>query len=410
MRMVSGALVGMYAARYLGPSGYGALNLVITICALAMTVGRMGIDSVMVRELTHANSEEGKIRLLSAGFWLMNIVGVGIYAIGAVVAFFLSDRTQFFGLLIYGLALFTQGSMVIDYYSQHKSAVKTVVQIKVVCLALSSVATVVAVVCSAAPLFFYVIPLVEKIVLSFALGFHKRHFGLPSRYSVAAWEDMLALARAAKMMLATTIFQSLYSRLDHLVIAALLSTESLGLYAVAVRFYEAFSSLPYLIATSLLPNMLRWKKAGDQEYYSRLRKLMGAFFWGCLAISAVTSCAFFVLLPKFMGDEYSASVWPLSIMCCAVPFLAVGTVGIRHQIVVGLDSKIAKRSISSSILSLCIGFPLIQFFGINGAAISLFVTTVLINVAFDFLDTDLVGLARIKLSAMSPFFYFNERL
>lgn len=405
MRMISGALVGMYAARYLGPSGYGSLSLVITICALAMTVGRMGIDSVMVRELTNAGTHEEKLKILSSGFWLTNIVGGILYAGGAVIALFVSDKSQLLGLLVYGLALFTQGSLVIDYYAQHRSAVKTVVQIKVACLALSSAVTVAAVMLSADPLYFYVIPLAEKVLLATALGVHQKYFRLPSRYPFAAWSDMQALAGAAKMMWVTTIFQSLYSRIDHLVIAALLSTESLGLYAVAVRFYEAFSSLPYLIASSLLPNMLRWKSSSDKEYYSKLRTLMSAFFWGCLVISVLSSGAFFVLLPKFMGDKYLASVWPLSIMCCAVPFLAVGTMGIRHQIVVGLDSKIAKRSISSSLMSLCIGVPLIHYFGINGAAVSLLITTISINVAFDFFDSELLGLGKIKLSVMAPFFF-----
>jgi len=49
--MVTGLLVGIWVARYLGPVQFGVFNYAIAFASIFGTVAKLGLDGIVVRDL-----------------------------------------------------------------------------------------------------------------------------------------------------------------------------------------------------------------------------------------------------------------------------------------------------------------------------------------------------------------------
>ena len=90
LRIFTGLFVGVYVARYLGPEQFGIYSYATAFVALFGAIARLGLDSIMVRELINYPQERNVY--LGTGFWL-KLVGsfttLGLLAIA--VQFFSND-------------------------------------------------------------------------------------------------------------------------------------------------------------------------------------------------------------------------------------------------------------------------------------------------------------------------------
>mgnify|MGYP003488046590 CR=1 FL=1 len=53
LRILAGLFVGIYVARYLGPEQFGAYSYALAFVALFSALGRVGLDSILVRDLVN---------------------------------------------------------------------------------------------------------------------------------------------------------------------------------------------------------------------------------------------------------------------------------------------------------------------------------------------------------------------
>ena len=59
-RMGTGVVVSAYVARYLGPSGFGLINLGVALFTLFTAVAQFGMNSLVVRDLVAARPGSGR--------------------------------------------------------------------------------------------------------------------------------------------------------------------------------------------------------------------------------------------------------------------------------------------------------------------------------------------------------------
>src|SRR5450830_1044799 len=68
LRMLSGLLVGIWVARYLGPKQFGLFSYAVAFVSIFGTVAKLGLDSIMVRDLV--NHPQKRDVYLGTAFWL----------------------------------------------------------------------------------------------------------------------------------------------------------------------------------------------------------------------------------------------------------------------------------------------------------------------------------------------------
>jgi len=114
--MVVAATVGVWVARYLGPSDYGTLSFGTSIVAISASFAVLGLEKVVVRQLLAGPGAEGEI--LGSALVLRVISGcvAGVGAIAAAVWLLAHDSQTRWVVAIASLSLLPQAVQVAEYW------------------------------------------------------------------------------------------------------------------------------------------------------------------------------------------------------------------------------------------------------------------------------------------------------
>ena len=138
LRMVAGLLVGIWVARHLGPAQFGVFSYVIAFTALFGSLAKLGLDSIVVRDLVREPTLRDSY--LGTAFWL-KLVGAlfMLGTIGIVVKLTSSDAITKLYIFIIASGTIFQSFEVVDFYFQSKVLSKFVSICKLIQLLISSI-------------------------------------------------------------------------------------------------------------------------------------------------------------------------------------------------------------------------------------------------------------------------------
>ena len=68
LRLVSGLFIGVWVARYLGPEKYGLLSYALAFFALSGVIASLGLDDIVIRDLTRYREKENNITMCFISF------------------------------------------------------------------------------------------------------------------------------------------------------------------------------------------------------------------------------------------------------------------------------------------------------------------------------------------------------
>jgi O-antigen/teichoic acid export membrane protein len=156
-------------------------------------------------------------------------------------------------------------------------------------------------------------------------------------------------------------------RMDQWIVGAVAGSRELGLYAVAVAWFEGLFLLPMAIASVARPDLVR---AGPEEAgrvtagLFRSTLIVTGLFAAILAVAAPLLCT------GVFGDDFSGAVEPLRL-------LAAGALGVSAAKLIGIALIAQRRPLLESasmglgfVVAITLYLVLIPEYGANGAAVA----------------------------------------
>ena len=117
LKILSAIFVNIYVARFLVPEQFGVISYAIAIISIFMVISRLGMDSILVRDIT-LNPLQKKA-LLSTSFALLLITSVfSIIFISILINFIENDYDVKVFIWIISSGIIFQSLLVIDYNFQ----------------------------------------------------------------------------------------------------------------------------------------------------------------------------------------------------------------------------------------------------------------------------------------------------
>ena len=113
-------VVGMLTARYLGPSNYGLLSYASSIVAFVVPIMNLGLNNILVQEVTNNPDEEGRIFGTSL---ILSVVSAFACIFGVSTYTFLVDAnepTTNWVVILYSVLLIFQALELMQYWFQAK--------------------------------------------------------------------------------------------------------------------------------------------------------------------------------------------------------------------------------------------------------------------------------------------------
>src|SRR5262245_28757391 len=115
LRLLVGLAVGVYVARFLGPSRYGIYSYAVAFTAIFGAFAKLGLDSIVVRNLVERPDLRAEI--LGTALQLRLVAGLAAFAlILLVLPWTDNDATTSFYVAVVGAGIILQAFDIVDAY------------------------------------------------------------------------------------------------------------------------------------------------------------------------------------------------------------------------------------------------------------------------------------------------------
>jgi polysaccharide transporter, PST family len=412
IRMFGAVVVGVLVARYLGPTRFGLLNYGMAIYGLFNIISNLGLDSLIVRDI--ALDENGEPRILGTAFVLKAAASV-VTTIAAIIAAWLLDPHDKVLIIIVALLSFasiSQALDVIDYFFQAQVRSRYTVVPRTIAFVAASLARLAAVFLHADLMVFAWIAALEILAGEIGLGISYIRF----RRLVPRWNWHLDHAKTLLTeswpLLISSVMVMVYLRTDQILLGKLGSMAAVGNYTAATRLSEVWYAIPVIVASSVMPRLLKSRDQHPERYYARLQTFYQTMIQVSLVITGFTLLLGPLMIRILYGTRYSSAASVLNIHIWTGIFVSVGCIGGQQYIHEKITSVIMKRTVLGAIVNVILNLLLIPHWGGVGSAMATLVAQSLATYFGDAFSANTRHIFKMKTRAflqfwMLPRFLFN---
>jgi O-antigen/teichoic acid export membrane protein len=385
LRLGLAIVIGAWVARYLGPSNYGQLAYVMAIAAMFQAVATLGLDSILVRDVSH---QPEQAPLLLGSVLRMRLAAGALGWCGTVaIVWFLrpGDNAALLLASIFGSSLLLYAAEVVDLWFQSQSRSRLTVWPRA--LAYMVVAALkVALVFTQAPVWAFAAAVpCEAALVAVALSLAYRRNVKPRKW---AWDSELAsrMLRESWPLLLSALSVIIYMRIDQVMLSELAGDTELGMYSAMLPFSQAWHVVPLALCASALPQLTRLRELDEAAYWRQLSRLTAALAWAGIAAAAVTAASATWLVQILLGPKFAPAAEVLRWHVLTNVFVFVGVA--QGLVIVNERTPLIAlwKTLLGLVTSVAMNWWLIPRWGAVGSAwaalASQFVSAVLSNAVF----------------------------
>lgn len=382
LRLISGLLVGIWMARYLGPERFGIYSYVIAFTAIFSGIAKLGLDGIVVRDLVQDKSKT--LRILGTAFWLKLFGAVLTVGLVGVACYFTSNDyiTNIYILVIASGTVF-QSFEVIDFYFQSQTLSKFSAICKVFQTLFSTLMKLYFLLTEAEIVWFVLVSIFDQITLAISFYIVSRHKNLNGFYRHFDPITARQLMKNSWPLMFSSLVVMIYMRIDQIMIKEMLGQRDVGLYSAIIRLSEIWYAIPVVITNSLFPAVVSAKKIGSNLYYTRLQRLYTFLVWTAIAVAIPIAIFSDVLVTFLYGEAYRDASHVLVIHIWTVVFVSLGVASSSWFTCENLQHYALYRTLLGAVVNIFLNLILIPTFGLTGAAISTLVAQAAAALFFD---------------------------
>ncbi|MDC0289926.1 flippase [bacterium] len=377
--------IGVYVIRYLGPQRFGILTFILTTITIFNPLIFLGTSSILPREI----ADHGERNYLTSFVKLSYLITIPLVFLVSIVVS-LSAYTHSIYLIIYSLSLLFVPLQIISYYNNAILKSKRTTK-AYFCASIISVSVKLAILHFDLGLWALLATYLLETILFGSFLLLGSNFNL-IEIVCARLNEIKYLKKSIVYNVVITLSFILYTRVDQLMIKALLGDFDLGVYGSVTKIYDAYVMIGFTLTLSIITYLTKKKKIE-----SVIRKI-----YKYLYILFIPTSIFLYFLSDFIistlfGDVYSGGIFSLKILFISAFFAVMTSLNNRLLIINKLEKTLFRRVIISLFINVVLNFVLIPQFGIAGAAFSTLIVTIFSAIIYDLFNDESLFLNNYKL-------------
>ena len=393
-------IIGMFSARYLGPSNYGLIGYASSVAAFAFPLMRLGLDATIVKELTDSPEQEGKIM----GTALMMDFVSGLFCVLMVCAFVrIANAGETVTLIVsalYSLSLIFRVLELMQYWFQHKLASKYPSIVMLCSYVIVSIYKIFLLVTQKSIYWFALVNSIDYGISGILLlGIYRKLGGQRFAFSMKTAKQLFSRSR---YFILASVMVTVFQNTDHIMLKTFSSDAENGFYTAAVTCVGMVQFIYMAIIDSMQPVILAEKKANSPDYEKHIATLYSITTYLSLA-QGIGYAVFAGLIVRILyGAAYITAVPVLQVLVWQVSFSFMGIVRNIWLLAEGKQKIIWKLNLAGALLNALINLLLIPQMGALGAAVASLVTQIFTNFVLGYIVPELRSNNRLIIKGMNP--------
>lgn len=391
-------VVGVFAARYLGPGNYGLINYAAAYATFFASLCTLGINSILVKNFVDYPEQEGEtigttllLRAVSSLFSALAIVGIvsvvdkGEPLTVAVVA-------------LYSIGLIFQVFDTLNYWFQSRLQSKYSAIAELVSYAAMSAYKIILLALGKSVEWFAVASALDYIVLAvFLLIAYFRSGGVRFCCSLKKARELL---QSSYSFIIAGLMVSVYACTDKLMLKQMLGADAVGHYSLASTVSVSWAFLLSAVIDSLYPEIVQSFRKDRLRYERKNRQLYAIVIYASLFVSALICLIAKPFVVTLYGEKYLAAVMPLRIVVWYTAFSYLGVARNAWMVCENQQKYLKYLYISAAALNVVLNLALIPLWGASGAAAASLITQASTTILLPALIRPLRPNAKLMLDAV----------
>lgn len=374
LRLVVGLVIAVWMARVFGPELFGQYSFALAFVALFTSIAELGLGKVVVRDLVRTDGEREQI--VGSAAMLKFAGGALAILLCHLTALLVVPDDQGIRLLItvISLGLLFRTFDVIDFRFQSLVASRYVVMARLPALLGFAALRVFLLLGTFSLTWFAWAYSLEALIAGLGLLLV---YGMRG-YRVFDWRPTArhaaALLRECWPLVFAGLSVMLYMKVDVVMLGRMSGDAAAGVYSAATRLTEGFYFIPMIIASSIMPMLVRAREAGMENYMRGLSRLYLVMVRISLAITLPLALSAPALIGLLYGEGYAESSGVLRIHVWASVAVFLGVASSQFLNLEGLQKLSLYRTLVGLVINIVLNLLLIPARGAEGAAIATLVS------------------------------------
>jgi O-antigen/teichoic acid export membrane protein len=400
LRIGVGLVVGVWVARYLGPTQFGLFNYAIAFVSMFGYLSSFGLDSLVVRDIVRTPERSPEILGSALGLRLMGGV-VTLFVTVVSISWLRPGEYEIYWLVgLSAAGLIFQSFDTIDLWFQSQVQSRLTIYAKNIAFLSVSGVRIWLIQIHAPLIAFAWANLAEAFIGSLGLicayqliGQRINHWRLNFAYIKQILNDSWAIVLSGS----ASIVQY---RIDQVMLGQMIGDAEVGQYSAALRLIEFFGFLPMILRNSVAPSITAAKKQGEQIYYDKLLNIYRLMFICFIVVSVPVMLLANKIVFFLYGNIYEKAGLLLTLFSAKLFFTNFG-------VALGLfiaNESLFRYSLVTSILGLFINiglnFLLIPHFSSVGSVLATLFTALFTTFIFNYYFVSMRKNLRLMLKAI----------
>ncbi|MEG4403852.1 flippase [Microcoleus sp. MON2_D5] len=389
LQMGLGLFVGLWVARYLGPTQFGLLNYALAFVSLFSSVATMGLGTLVVRNI--ARDPECKNETLGTAFGLQFTGGCITLVLSVTVIALLKPNdtlTRWLVGIIAAGTIFNAFEAINFWFQSQIQSKYTVLAKNSVCFLVAAVR--IGLVTIKAPLLAFAwIRLAEVALVGMAYVYFYKLTGNKIKDWQFSWERGKELLSESWPIILSGLAIYLYSKTDQIMLGAMNKNAELGYYAAAVKISEICDFLPMILSSSIFPKLANLRKTNYEEYLNKFQIYSDIMIFLWLGVAIPISLLSPWIVHLLYGENYAKSAAVLALYVWAQ---FGSNFGVARSTYLNIEGQLRYGlylTVVGSILNVGLNFWLIPKYGAFGATAATLITYFYVIILVNFLIKEL---------------------
>ena len=365
--LVSALLVGIFVARYLGPTLYGVMNYAVSFVTLFLVIATFGFENIEIREEAKANDQKDII--LGTVFVLRLVLSLVTIVLISVVAYINETDLYTFGIImVYAITVILTPFDVIRNYFTSLIQNEYIAKVGIFRTILSGTIKIVLLLVHASLVWFVISLVFDACILAqgYCYVYKKKIGSMRSWHFDKVWARYLL--RQSFPLLLSGVAATIFLQIDQIMIGNMIDKTSVGYFSVASKFVEVLLYVPTILIQTVSPLLVKERKYDLDSYRKKSQMFMNVTVWLCaLCAIFISLCSQYIVVWTF-GLKYAASIAILQILSFKIIGVALNIVSGQILIIEEKQKYFVLRSLSGCIVCVVLNLLVITRFGVCGVA------------------------------------------
>ena len=400
MQSICSFIIGVFTARYLGPTNYGLISYAASIVAFFLPLMQLGFNATLVREFIAHPEKEGQV--LGTAL-VLNIISSIACVVGITTFSYLTTPTETETIVVcglYSLTLVFQASEMTQYWFQAKLLSKYPSIVSLVAYIIVALYKVYILIMGKNVRWFAVTHVIEAIIIaSVLLIIYLKYGKYKLSFSSKLAKEMFS---RSKHYIGSAMMVVVFQQTDRLMLKWMLNEAETGYYSASLTCIGISGFVFMAIIDSLRPSILESKKKSEKDYNEKIVLLYTIITVLGLAQSIGMTVFANLIIKIIYGAEFLPAV---AILQVAVWYVTFGYYGSVRNVWILAEEKqkhLWKINLFGALVNVALNFVLIPICGGIGAAIASLVTQAFTNVVLCFVMKPIRPCLRFMLESLKP--------